>query len=87
MKNIILIAIIAGSTSLVMSSCGNSSASHTVFVANTDSSMVYSCAMHQQVISKHPGDCPKCGMTLLKQKVTADQQKMLRDGNYIKPKD
>lgn len=79
--------MIAGSTSLVMSSCSNSSASNTVSVANTDSTMVYSCTMHQQVISNHPGACPKCGMTLLKQKVTADQQKMLRDGNYVKPKD
>jgi hypothetical protein len=26
----------------------------------------YSCPMHSEVISKTPGKCPKCGMTLTK---------------------
>jgi ssDNA-binding Zn-finger/Zn-ribbon topoisomerase 1 len=47
----------------------------------------YTCTMHQEVLSNHPGECPKCGMTLVKQKLTAGQEKMLKDGNYIKPKD
>lgn len=49
--------------------------------------MVYSCTMHQEVLGDHPGKCPKCGMTLVKQKITASQKKMLQDGNYVKPKD
>jgi len=43
--------------------------------------------MHNEVISDHPGECPKCGMTLVKQKLTAEQKKMLQEGNYVKPKD
>lgn len=27
---------------------------------------VYTCPMHHEVISDKPGDCPKCGMALVK---------------------
>jgi ssDNA-binding Zn-finger/Zn-ribbon topoisomerase 1 len=43
--------------------------------------------MHPEVLSDHPGECPKCGMTLVKQKITAKQKKMLEGGNYVKLKD
>jgi predicted RNA-binding Zn-ribbon protein involved in translation (DUF1610 family) len=26
----------------------------------------YTCPMHPEVVSKQPGKCPKCGMTLVK---------------------
>ena len=28
---------------------------------------MYSCPMHPEVVSDHPGKCPKCGMDLVKQ--------------------
>lgn len=87
MKRIILIAVIAITASFVFSSCSSSSAHNDVSATTTDSSMVYSCTMHQEVLGDHPGKCPKCGMTLVKQKITASQKKMLQDGNYVKPKD
>lgn len=31
-------------------------------------SPIYTCSMHPQVISDHPGNCPICGMTLIKKK-------------------
>jgi hypothetical protein len=30
---------------------------------------VYTCTMHPEVITDKPGNCPKCGMTLVKKKV------------------
>jgi len=48
---------------------------------------IYTCTMDQDVMSDHPGKCPKCGMTLVKQKMTPEQQKMMKQGTYIKPKD
>ncbi len=42
--------------------------------------------MHPEVISNKPGKCPKCGMTLVNQKLTDGQKKMLKDRTYIKPK-
>ncbi|NDP21804.1 MAG: heavy metal translocating P-type ATPase [Paludibacter sp.] len=34
----------------------------------TKSSPVYTCPMHPEVKQDHPGDCPKCGMTLVLEK-------------------
>lgn len=34
---------------------------------------VYSCPMHPDVVSDHPGKCPKCGMELEKQSTEAGQ--------------
>lgn len=47
---------------------------------------VYTCVMHHGVISDKPGACPTCGMTLIKQKLTDAQKKMLKEGTFIKPK-
>jgi Cu+-exporting ATPase len=30
----------------------------------TDTSAIYTCPMHPEVIQNHPGSCPKCGMAL-----------------------
>ena len=46
---------------------------------------VYTCKMHNEVMGDKPGVCPKCGDTLVKQKITSTQMKMLREGNYTKP--
>jgi hypothetical protein len=43
--------------------------------------------MHNEVMSDHPGECPKCSMKLTKEKMTAEQQKMMKEGTYVKPKE
>ncbi len=40
--------------------------------------------MHNEVMSDKPGKCPKCAMTLVKQKMTEDQQKMMIKGTHTK---
>ena len=32
--------------------------------------------MHNEVMAAKPGECPKCNMKLVKQKMTAEQEKM-----------
>jgi Cu(I)/Ag(I) efflux system membrane fusion protein len=48
---------------------------------------MYTCAMHNEVMSDKPGKCPKCEMTLVKQKMTDNQMKMMKEGTYVKPKE
>ncbi|HEY8658496.1 MAG TPA: vitamin K epoxide reductase family protein [Hanamia sp.] len=37
----------------------------------------YTCPMHPEVVSDKPGNCPKCGMALVKKEGQADQNKMV----------
>lgn len=46
----------------------------------------YTCPMHPEILKKAPGECPKCGMTLVKQKMTDEQMIMMKEGTYTKPK-
>jgi hypothetical protein len=48
---------------------------------------IYTCTMHNEVMSDKPGKCPKCEMTLVKQKMTDEQMKMMEEGTYVKPKE
>ncbi len=36
----------------------------TVAAAGADAGAIYTCPMHPEIRQDHPGDCPKCGMTL-----------------------
>lgn len=100
MKRLLFIVFVIALPAITIQSCSNQSSTgdknSSSTLANPGKSKAdttlqadekYTCTMHQEVISDHPGECPKCGMTLVKQKITADQQKMLQDGNYVKPKD
>ncbi len=41
--------------------------------------------MHNKVMSDHPSNCPKFGMNLVKQKMTSEQEKMIKEVTYVKP--
>ncbi|MBN9484564.1 MAG: hypothetical protein J0H46_14510 [Bacteroidetes bacterium] len=83
MKKIILIAALFLSLGLVFTACsGNNGKAKTEQLAADET---YTCTMHNEVMSHHPGKCPKCGMDLVKQKMTAEQQKMMKEGTYVKP--
>lgn len=43
--------------------------------------------MHNEVMAAKPGECPKCNMKLVMQKMTAEQKKMKDEGTYTKPKE
>src|ERR1022692_1063363 len=55
----------------------------TAKVESSTANPVYTCPMHPQVQQDHPGECPKCGMTLEPKAVTAgtddDENAELRD--------
>ena len=85
MKKLLFTAAIFMSAALVFTACsGNGSNSKTEQLAKDET---YTCTMHNEVMSDNPGKCPKCEMTLVKQKMTEEQMKMMKEGTYTKPKD
>ncbi len=92
MKKIFLVAVVLLSFAFVFTAC-NSNDNKENTSTSTDKKEqlakdeMYTCTMHNEVMSDHPGECPKCGMKLVKQKMTAEQQKMMKEGTYVKPKE
>lgn len=85
MKKIILIASILLSFTFIITACKNNDNKTTTEQLAKDE--MYTCTMHNEVMSNHPGECPKCGMKLVKQKMTSEQEKMMKEGTYVKPKE
>jgi Cu(I)/Ag(I) efflux system membrane fusion protein len=46
---------------------------------------VYTCSMHPQVLEHHPGDCPICGMKLVKKNTTAIAANNIELESLLKP--
>jgi len=85
MKILFFIAAILLSMAFVFTACsGNNSKAKTEQLAKDE---MYTCTMHNEVMSDHPGECSKCGMKLVKQKMTDEQMKMMKEGTYTKPKE
>ncbi len=93
MKKIILVAAVLLSFTIVFTACKNNDNKAGTEQDNKTGSEqlakdeMYTCTMHNEVMSDHSGECPKCGMKLVKQKMTADQEKMMNEGTYVKPKE
>ena len=84
MKKIFFVAAILLSVGIFFNACsGDNKKANTEQLAKDE---MYTCTMHNEVMGEHEGECPKCGMTLVKQKMTAEQEKMMKEGTYVKPK-
>lgn len=84
MKRVFFLFILFVGLGLTFTACSNNSQQKTGQLASDET---YTCTMHNEVLSDHPGKCPKCNMNLVKQKITAEQQKMKAEGTYTKPKE
>jgi membrane fusion protein, copper/silver efflux system len=63
MKKILWIYITA--LVMILLSCNNQQSNNTEQVS-TAPKQLYTCSMHPQIIEDHPGNCPICGMRLIK---------------------
>ncbi|GAB3026477.1 hypothetical protein GCM10027051_34070 [Niabella terrae] len=84
MKKIFFIAAVLLTIGFVFTACSGKDSKKTEQLAKDET---YTCTMHNEVMSDHPGKCPKCGMELVKQKMTEAQMKMMKEGTYVKPKE
>ena len=83
MKQLILVASILFLVGFVIIGCTNNNSKPQT--EQTSSKEMYTCTMHNEVMSDQAGKCPKCGMTLVKQKMTDAQMKVMNEGTYTKP--
>ncbi|MEP6950058.1 MAG: heavy metal-binding domain-containing protein [Ginsengibacter sp.] len=96
MKKLFIVSFTFLSFTTIFASCNNGSnkvdpAPSTATAQNPGAQLasdsMYTCKMHDSVMSDHPGKCTTCGMELVKEKMTVKQQKMMKDNTYIKPKE
>lgn len=70
-------------TVVILQSC-NSKRNHQT-KTEAASQDIYTCSMHPQVIEHHPGNCPICGMKLIKKNSTPDTIKNVELESLLKP--
>ena len=93
MKRILFIALMFLSFGLVFIACNSGNTNKENSNTGTDKKEqlakdeMYTCTMHNEVMSNEPGTCPKCGMDLVKQKMTSEQETMMKEGTYVKSKE
>ena len=75
MKKSFIILLFALSISATFSACKNSTIKNAPVEVKKAEVESYTCTMHPEVQTEKPGDCPKCGMTLVKGQM-ADTTKM-----------
>jgi hypothetical protein len=66
-KNLLIIGSVLLAV-LLFNSCGRSSSTEKPSTVKEVVKVQYTCPMHSEVVSDKPGNCPKCGMTLVEKK-------------------
>jgi len=70
---------------LLMQACNNNQIKENQKITATED--IFTCSMHPQIAEHHPGDCPICGMKLIKKNTKAvslnniELEKLLKPGN------
>jgi Cu(I)/Ag(I) efflux system membrane fusion protein len=66
-KSLLVVGLILVAV-LMVNSCGSKSSDEKKSGSNEITKVQYTCPMHPEVVSDKPGDCPKCGMSLVEKK-------------------
>ena len=59
--SVTLVSMVLGSGAVALIGCSTDHAA-----AKSEKAAQYTCPMHPEVLKDKPGDCPKCGMKLVK---------------------
>lgn len=82
MKKSIFIALFTISIALAFHACSNTPSKSPAVESKADEKVVYTCTMHPEVQTDKPGNCPKCGMELIRMD-SADNADMHSDSNKM----
>ncbi len=66
MKRQIIISMFVASFAMTFTACNNSATNNSKVEASTKEMATYTCPMHSEIVKDKPGDCPICGMELVK---------------------
>jgi hypothetical protein len=70
MKKFLIIPLLAAGMFVAVScNSGSTNAKKNSEIQNVSTEVYYTCSMHPEVHSDKPGNCPKCGMELVKKEV------------------
>lgn len=83
MKKFLILGFVLFTTVAFLQSC-NSKQNNKAITAVV-SKDVYTCSMHPQVLEYHPGNCPICGMKLIKKNVTTASTNNIELESLLKP--
>jgi hypothetical protein len=64
MNTNIFLALVTAAV-LGIAACGVAACNKSAAPANSIKAQQYTCPMHPEVVKEAPGNCPKCGMTLV----------------------
>jgi hypothetical protein len=83
MKKFMIIPLLtAGMFVAVSCNSGSTNAKNNSEIQNVSAEVYYTCSMHPEVHSDKPGDCPKCGMELVKKEAAkSDSTHMQHDAD------
>lgn len=82
MKNIFFTAVLAIYVAANFTACVNSTQKNTALESKASEKVIYTCSMHPEIRSDKPGDCPKCGMELVKLD-TSDSTRMQNESDTM----
>src|SRR5215471_8895045 len=82
MKNFWIVFFVLYSMIVFMQSCSNGQNKTENSAAAED---IYTCPMHPQVMEHHPGNCPVCGMKLVKKNTETVSTNNIQLESLLKP--
>jgi hypothetical protein len=87
MKKAFLIATVLFFSATAFTACNSDEIKGNRQMETPAGGEMFTCPIHNEVMSGKPGKCPKGEMDMVKQKMTTGQKKMMDEGTYTKPKE
>ena len=66
MKKSVYVILLAIALMTAFNSCNTPASKSPAVESKAEKQVIYTCTMHPEIRSNKPGECPKCGMELVK---------------------
>ena len=83
-KNILILAMVVASGLILLNGCKNKKVTQ---IENAQKKELWTCSMHPEILREKPGNCPICGMELVKKVDKAATIRDIRLNDLLQPTD